>query len=90
MSLPLSGREQLELGFTITLTLFAVAALITLRPEPADAYLIASVFLVQLVYPAPVVRFAAGFVLLVFAIDLLFARRHAVRPLVRMGVGRNS
>ena len=88
--MPLSGREQLELGFTIAVTLFVVAALITLRPEPPDAYLIAAVFLVQLVYPAPFVRFAAGFVLLVFAIDLLFARRHAVRPLVRMGVGRNS
>jgi cation:H+ antiporter len=90
LSLPLSGREQLELGFTIAVTLFVVAALITLRPEPPDAYLIAAVFLVQLVYPAPFVRFAAGFVLLVFAIDLLVARRHAVRPLVRMGVRRNS
>lgn len=90
VSMPLSGREQLELGFTIALTLFVVAALITLRPERPDAYLIAAVFLVQLVYPAPFVRFAAAFVLLVFAIDLLFARRHAVRPLVRMGVGRNS
>lgn len=90
VSMPLSGREQLELGFTIALTLFVVAALITLRPEPPDSYLIAAVFLVQLVYPAPFVRFAAGFVLLVFAIDLLVSRRHAVRPLVRMGVGRDS
>ena len=90
VSMPLSGREQLELGFTIAVTLFVVAALITLRPEPPDSYLIAAIFLVQLVYPAPFVRFAAGFVLLVFAIDLLVARRHAVRPLVRMGVGRHS
>jgi cation:H+ antiporter len=82
LAMPLAGREQLELGFTIALTLFVVAALITLRPEPPDAYLIGAVFLVQLVYPAPFVRFAAGFVLLVFAIDLLFARRDALRSLV--------
>ena len=89
-SMPLSGREQLEVGFTIAVTLFVVAALITLQPERPDAYLIAVVFLVQLVYPSPYVRFAAGFVLLVFAIDLLVSRRHSVRPLVRMGVGRHS
>ena len=41
MSLPLAAREQLELGFTIALTLFVVAALVTLRPEPVDAFLIA-------------------------------------------------
>ena len=40
-SMPLAAREQLELGFTIALTLFVVAALATLRPERADALLIA-------------------------------------------------
>ena len=49
--MPLAAREQLELGFTIALTLFVVAALATLRPERADALLMAGVFLVQLVYP---------------------------------------
>ena len=73
--MPLAAREQLELGFTIAVTLFVVAALATLRPERADAFLIAGVFLVQIIYPAPFVRFAAAFVLLVFAIDLLCARR---------------
>ena len=39
-SLPLAAREQLELGFTIAVTLFVVAALATLRPERVDAVLI--------------------------------------------------
>ena len=88
--MPLAGREQLELGFTIAVTLFVVAALATLRPEPADAILIVAVFLVQLIYPAPFIRFAAGFVLLVFAIDLLCARHRHIRPLLRAGFGRQK
>ena len=88
--MPLAGREQLELGFTIAVTLFVVAALATLRPEPADAILIVAVFLVQLIYPAPFIRFAAGFVLLVFAIDLLCARHRHIRPLLRAGFGRRD
>jgi cation:H+ antiporter len=83
ISMPLAGREQLELGFTVAVTFFVVAALATLRPEPADAYLIIGVFLVQLIYPTPFMRFAAGFVLLVFAIDLFFAHHRFVRPLLR-------
>jgi hypothetical protein len=74
-------------GFTIAVTLFVVAALATLRPERVDAYLMLSVFVVQLIYPSPFIRFAATFVLLVFAIDLLIARRHFVRPLLRSGFG---
>ena len=89
-SLPLAAREQLELGFTIAVTLFVVAALATLRPERVDALLIAGVFVVQLVYPTPFVRFAAAFVLLVFAIDLLCSRRRSVRPLLRAAIGRKS
>ena len=88
--MPLAGREQLELGFTIAMTLFVVAALATLRPEPADAILILAVFLVQLIYPAPFIRFAAGFVLLVFAIDLLCARHRHVRPVLRAAFGRRD
>jgi cation:H+ antiporter len=87
VSMPLAGREQLEVSFTIAVTLFVVAALATLRPERVDAYLIVSVFVVQLIYPSPFIRFAATFVLLVFAIDLLIARRHFVRPLLRTGFG---
>ena len=89
-AMPLSGREVLELGFTIAVTLFVVAALATLRPEGADAALVVVVFLFQLVYPTPFVRFAAGFVLLVFAIDLLCARRRSVRPMLRAAFGRRA
>ncbi len=87
VSMPLAGREQLEVSFTIAVTLFVVAALATLRPERVDAYLIVSIFVVQLIYPSPFIRFAATFVLVVFAIDLLIARRHFVRPLLRTGFG---
>jgi cation:H+ antiporter len=89
-SMPLAGREQLELGFTIAVTLFVVAALITLRPDRVDAVLITCVFLVQLIYPTTFVRFAAGFVLLVFAIDLLVARRTLVRTALRSSFGRRK
>jgi len=90
LALPLAPREQLELGFTISVTLFVVAALATLRPERADALLITGVFLVQLVYPTAFVRFAAAFVLAVFAIDLLCSRRRSIRPLLRAAIGRKS
>ena len=90
LALPLGPREQLELGFTITVTLFVVAALATLRPERADAFLITGVFLVQLVYPTAFVRFAAAFVLAVFAVDLLCSRRRSVRPILRAAIGRKG
>src|SRR3954447_2622821 len=89
-ALPLAAREQVELGFTTALTLFVVAALITLRPAFFDAVLIVVVFVLQLVYPTPFTRFAAGFVLLVFAINLLVSRRRYLRPMLRAaGLGRN-
>jgi cation:H+ antiporter len=85
MSMPLAAREQLEVSFTIAVTLFVVAALATLKPERVDALLILGVFAVQIIYPTPFVRFAATFVLLIFAIDLLIDRRRFVRPLLRTG-----
>lgn len=89
-SLPLEGREQVELGLTITLTLFAVAALASLKPERVDAAIVVGVMALQLIYPTSFVRIAAAFVLLVFAIDLLFDRRRAVRPLYRAVFGRGA
>jgi cation:H+ antiporter len=83
VALPLAGREQVELGFTTALTFFVVAALASLRPARVDAVLIAVVFVIQLLYPTSFTRFAAGFVLLVFAIDLLVARRRQLRPMFR-------
>jgi cation:H+ antiporter len=90
ISMPLAPREQLELAFTIAVTLFVTAALATLRPERADALLIIGVFVVQTVYPMPFVRLGAALVLLVFAIDLLCSRRRSVRPLLRAALGRRN
>ena len=87
-SMPLAPREQLELGFTIAVTLFVVAACATLRPERVDAILIAGVFVLQILYPTPFVRLAVAFVILVFAIDLLCARRRLVRPILRTALRR--
>jgi cation:H+ antiporter len=86
-SLPLTGHEQVQLAFTIALTLFAVAALVTLRPERADAALVATVLAIQFIYPTAFVHVAATFVLVVFAVSLLLDRRHAVRPLFRAVFG---
>jgi cation:H+ antiporter len=89
-SIPLTAHEQLQLGFTIALTLFSVAALVTLRPERADAALVAGVVAIQFIYPTAFIHVAATFVLVVFAINLLFDRRRAVRPLFRVVFGLNG
>jgi cation:H+ antiporter len=80
-SMPLDAHQHVELGFTIALTLFAVAALVSLRPERVDAALLAGLVAAQLVYPTPFVQLASAFVFLVFAIDLLVDRRRGVRLL---------
>jgi cation:H+ antiporter len=87
-ALPLAAREQVELAFTMAVTLFVVAAMASLRPERPDAVLMGAVFLFQLVYPGTIVRVAAAFVLFVFAVDLLVARRTHIAPLVRATWGR--
>ncbi|CUR57303.1 conserved membrane hypothetical protein [metagenome] len=86
--MPLAPREQLELAFTIAMTLFVVAALATLEPKRVDAMLVAGVFVAQLLYPTALVRLAAAFVLLVFAIDLMVAHRRHLRPILRAAWGR--
>ena len=87
MSIPLAGRELVELTVTIGLTLFAVAALAVLCSERSDAWFVVGVFAVQFLYPYPVVRMAAAFVFLVFAVDLFLAHRRAVPPLLRTAFG---
>ena len=82
-SLPVAPREQLELGVTVAVTLAAVGALATLTPARVDALVVVVVFVVQLIYPTPFVRFAAGLVLLVFAIDLLVSRWRQIGPILR-------
>jgi cation:H+ antiporter len=89
-SLPLQGREQVEIALTIALTLFAVAALALLKPERIDAAIVVGVMALQFIYPTTFVRVAAAFILLVYAIDLLLDRRRAVRPLYRAVFGRGT
>ena len=89
-AMPLENRELVELALTIALTLFAVAALALLKPERVDAAIVVGVMVLQLIYPTTFVRVASAFILLVFAIDLLFDRRRAVRPLYRAVFGRGG
>jgi cation:H+ antiporter len=88
VSLPLASREQVELGLTVSVTLFVVAALAALRLQRADALLAVGVFVTQFVWPTAFVRFAAAFVLLVFALNLLVARRRDLMPLLRAAFSR--
>jgi cation:H+ antiporter len=81
-SMPLDAHQQVALGFTIALTLFAVAALVSLRPERVDAALMISLIALQLVYPTAFTEVAAAFVFIVFALNLFVDRRRAVPSLV--------
>jgi cation:H+ antiporter len=81
-SLPLDAHQQLELGFTIALTLFATAALVSLRPQRVDAALMTGMVAIQLIYPTAFIQLASTFVFLVFALDLFVDRRRAVRSLL--------
>jgi cation:H+ antiporter len=85
LAMPLAAREQLELGLTVAVTVFAVAALAALRPERVDALLLICAFGLQLVLPFPFTRVAAAFVLLAFAIDLTFEYRVFVHRVLRTG-----
>lgn len=88
-SLPLTAGAQLQVGFTIALTFFTVAALVTLRPERFDAALVAGLVAIQFIYPTAFVHVAATFILAVFAINLLIDGRRGVRPLFRAVFGRS-
>jgi cation:H+ antiporter len=87
-SMPLDAHQQLELGFTVALTLFAVAALVSLRPDRADALLMVGVLAIQLIYPTAFIQLASAFVLFVFALDLFVGRRRGVRSLFEALLGR--
>jgi cation:H+ antiporter len=91
-SLPLDAHQQLELGYTVALTLFAVAALVSLRPERVDAVLMVGLLAIQLIYPTAFIQVASTFIFLVFALHLLVDSRPAVRVLfaaLRPGRGRS-
>jgi cation:H+ antiporter len=80
-SMPLDAHQQLELGYTVALTLFAVAALASLRSERVDAVLMVGLLAIQLIYPTTFIQLASTFIFLVFALDLFVDRRHGVRSL---------
>jgi cation:H+ antiporter len=82
-SMPLVGMGQLELGLTIALTLFAVAALSYPQPKIFDAVLCAVILAIHFIYPTEIVRIAAAFVLFVFAVDLFIDNRRALPSLFR-------
>jgi cation:H+ antiporter len=84
----LSSRSQIELVLTIAVTLFAVAALASRRPERVDASLMLGLFAVEFSFPTPFVRVVIAVILLVFAIDLLCAHHRDVHALLRAAVGR--
>jgi cation:H+ antiporter len=81
-SMPLDAHQQLEVGGTIAMTLFAVAALASLRPQRVDAVLMIGLLAMQLIYPTAFMQLASAFVFLVFALDLFVDRRRAVRSLL--------
>src|SRR3954451_4777738 len=80
-SMPLDAHQQLELGYTIALTLFAAAALVSLRPQRVDAALMTGLLAIQLMYPTAFIQVASTFIFLVFALNLFVDRRRAVRSL---------
>jgi cation:H+ antiporter len=84
-SMPLDAHQHLELGLTIALTLFAVAALVSLRPKRADATLMVGLLATQLIFPTTLIQLASTLIFLVFALDLFVDQRHAVRALFRRG-----
>src|SRR5439155_4472029 len=60
-SIPLAANAQLQVAFTIALTVFSVAALVTLRPERVDAALVAGLVAIQFIYPTAFIHVAATF-----------------------------
>jgi cation:H+ antiporter len=86
-SMPLDAHQQLELGYTIALTLFAAAALVSLRPQRVDASLMTGMLAIQLIYPTAFIQLASAFIFLVFALDLFVDGRRTVRSLFGMLLG---
>jgi cation:H+ antiporter len=89
-SMPLDAHQQLELSLTLALTLFVVAALVSLRSERVDAMLMVGLLAIQLIYPTAFIQLASAFILLMFALDLIVQRRHAVRSLFGALLGRRG
>ena len=81
-SIPLAGREQLEMMLTAAAILMAVAALASLTPERVDAWIILTLFGIQFAFPSTTVRIGVTIVLAMFALDVLASRHRAIRPML--------
>jgi cation:H+ antiporter len=81
-SIPLAGREQVEMLLTAATILMAVAALASLTPERVDAWIVLTLFAVQFAFPSTTVRIGVTVVLAMFALDVLASRRRAIGPML--------
>jgi len=81
-SLPLAGRERVELLLTVGVALYAVAALLTLRLSRGDSSLMLAAFAGQLLLPTVVTRLFFAVVFWAVALDILFAERRRLPTLL--------
>ena len=81
--LPMQAREQVELFLTVTVALFAVAALIRLRLSRADASIMLGLFMAQFLLPSVFTRSVIALIFLALALDILVAERRRLPPLLR-------
>jgi cation:H+ antiporter len=77
-SLPLAGRERVELLLSIGVALYAVASLVTLRLSRGDTAIMLGLFAAQLVLPAVVTRLALALAFLALAVDVLGHERRSM------------
>ncbi len=80
-ALPLSGRARVEMLLTAAMTLMAVAALSSLKPERIDGWIVAAAFGLQALFPSWPVRLFLALALLLFAVDVFLSRRRFLRPI---------
>jgi cation:H+ antiporter len=81
-SLPLAGREQVELLLTVGVALYAVAALLTLRLSRGDSSIMLAAFAGQLLVPTVVTRLFFAVVFWAVALDILLAERRRLPTLL--------
>jgi cation:H+ antiporter len=86
--LPLAPRERIELLLTVGVALYAVAAVLTLRVSRGDASIMLGLFAVQFVLPSVLTRLLLAIVFLLLAVDVLFAERRLVRPVLSTLLGK--
>jgi cation:H+ antiporter len=82
--LPLGPREQVELLLTVSVALYAVAALVELRLSRADSTIMLVLFVAQFLLPAAPIRLAFAVAYATIAVDILVAERRQIPPLLRV------